>query len=133
MGKLGILRVRGGWFYLFTGKTAVTAFEVVTAVFILRFHSVWRGRHSSRAVSAVPLSHFRRAVSYFVQFASDKFSTFALTSYEKVGGGHHGGTVTPVSVKSAPTGDAGVVLYIAMCAMSCIGSTALLCKRKEEA
>ena len=63
----------------------------------------------------------------------DAFSTVAFVTYDKVGGGHHGGTVTPVSVKSAPTGDAGVVLYIAMCAMSCIGSTALLCKRKEEA
>ena len=70
--------------------------------------------------------------NYFVQFASDKFSTFALTSYEKVGGGHHGGTVTPVSVKSAPTGDAGVVIYFAMGAMSYIGSAAWIRKRKDE-
>ena len=52
MGELGILRVRGGWFYLFTGKTAVTALRVVTVVFILRFHSVGGG--GTQAVPSPP-------------------------------------------------------------------------------
>ena len=51
MGKLGILRVRDGWFYWFTGKTAVTALRVVTAVFLFCFSIVCGGG----GIQAVPL------------------------------------------------------------------------------
>ena len=78
--------------------------------------------------------------NYYVEFASDRFSTFALVSYEpaeeddpvkpwKPGTPDQG---TNTAVKSGNTGDTGVVLYIALGTMSGIGSTVLVRKRREE-
>jgi len=98
---------------------------------ILRSHTDALGK---TVVTELPTICGGTSESYYVEFESDQFSTFALVSYKTVSIGcsdDYRNTAAKL-VTSPNTGDMGLALSCAMGAMSCLGSLAWMRRRKEK-